>query len=87
MDANGGTPKDFHRAIEAKQNGQPPVHDKPVHQDVEALKLEVEVPEWRGPRSIQFANFADLQQFIAAKGPIPQHVRVAVGPYVMQSGG
>ena len=88
METNGGTPKDFHRFIEANAK-RPPVNVKPVHQDVEALKLEVEIPvqEWNGPKSILFDSFADLQAFIVARGAIPESVRVAVGSYVMQSGG
>lgn len=90
MEAQGGTPKDFHRFMESKGRKQPPVHDKPVHQDVENEKAVVysqPAPEWSGPRSIKFDSFADLQTFVAARGVIPSHVRVAVGTYVMQAGG
>lgn len=89
MDAQGGTPKAFHEFMSSKGKSQPPAHDKPVHQDVEALKLEVEAPadEWRGPRSIQFDSFVALQNFIVRKGAIPAQVRVTIGTYVMQAGG
>ena len=88
MEMNGGTPKDFHAFMEAKRVA--PRHDKPVHQDVEAEKAQVytePAPEWVGPRSIKFDDFADLQAFIAARGVIPSHVRVAIGAYVLQAGG
>lgn len=86
MDINGGTPKDFHRYMEAQNDVRSLSQAKPVHQDIEALKLEVEVPEWRGPKHILFDDFAAMQTFIVAKGPIPDHVRVNVGSYVVQAG-
>lgn len=90
MDMAGGTPKDFHRVVGNKS--QAPVHDKPVHQDVENERAQVYATssapsQWRGPRSIRFDTFADLQTFILARGEIPSHVRVAIGDYVIQSGG
>lgn len=90
MESQGGKPKDFHRFMEAKN--QPPIYDKPVHADVVAANMEVSIPvkepkEWRGPRSIKFDDFDQMQKFISERGPIPKSVRVAVGEYVMQAGG
>jgi hypothetical protein len=87
MDMLGATPKDFHEYM-AKQ-GQAPVHDKPVHQDLVNNQMAVEMPvkQYNGPRSIKFDSFAHLQQFIVQRGEIPTHVRVAIGDYVIQSGG
>ena len=83
----GGHPRDFHRVMEARN--QPPVHDKPVHQDVEAAKAVVleTIEEYKGPRSIKFDSLPAMQTYIAAKGPIPDFVRVAIGAYVIQAGG
>lgn len=87
MEVQGGTPKDFHRFMESKN--QPPIHDKPVHADVVSEKSVVEIPEkeWTGPRSIKFDDFDHMQSFISQRGPIPSSVRVTVGDYVMQAGG
>lgn len=92
MEAAGGHPRDFHRVKEEQRANraasQPPVHDKPVIAERPELD-EDELPpqEYRGPRSIKFNDLQHMQDYTAAKGPIPQHVRVSIGDYVIQSGG
>ncbi|ASZ74764.1 hypothetical protein KHO57_gp140 [Mycobacterium phage Phabba] len=91
MEVAGGHPKDFHRAMEERKKA--PVHDKPVHQDVEQSKLQVAYdddeapPAYSGPRSIKFNDLQHLQEFIVQRGPLPSHVRVFIGDYVIQAGG
>ncbi|ACH62184.1 hypothetical protein MYRNA_217 [Mycobacterium phage Myrna] len=93
MEMAGGHPKDFHRVMAERK--QSPVHDKPVHQDVEAEKLQVEYDDempppaqaYNGPRSIKFDDLQHLQGFITQRGAIPDHVRVFIGDYVIQAGG
>lgn len=90
MEIAGGHPKDFHRVMAERK--QAPVHDKPVHQDVEQAKLQVEYddeapPPYSGPRSIKFTDLQHLQGYIIGRGPIPEFVRVFIGDYVIQAGG
>jgi hypothetical protein len=98
MEMAGGHPRDFHRVKEeaaAKKAGghQPPVHDKPVVPDLDDDEIPPhmraqENPEtYVGPRSIRFDDLQHMQTFTAAKGPIPTHVRVSIGDYVIQAGG
>lgn len=94
MDSAGGHPRDFHRVKGELEGRKAPVHDEPVHQDIEARKLQVEFEadelppqQYNGPRTIKFADLQRLQSYTAVRGPIPDHVRVFIGDYVVQAGG
>lgn len=85
MDMAGGTPQDFHRVLESQKKPKPvSQHVTPVNP--EPVEAPAGPPEYRGPRSIQFDTFEQLQNFIAARGILPSFVRVSLGSYVLQSG-
>lgn len=70
MHTHGGTPADYHRAMEAKaapDDGYPPATD-------------------RGPGWLAFPDLAQLQSYVSVKGKIPERVRVSVAGKVIQDG-
>lgn len=70
MNANGGSPVDYHRAMEAA------VVSSAVFDTSDAVP----------PTTLDFPDFKSLQQHLRDTGDVPGHVRVTVGGVVVQSG-
>ena len=71
MNTNGGRPADYHRAM--------------GDSTVAAAGLDP-APSYTGPGWIQFADLAELANYVRDKGAIPGHVKVTVGKTVVQVG-
>ena len=71
MNANGGRPADYHRAMGDSA--------------VTAAGLDP-APPWTGPGWLEFPDLAALSSYIEGKGAIPGHVKVTVAGAVVQAG-
>lgn len=69
METNGGTPADYHRAM-----------DEPAPAPVAA----VEPMATAGPGWLEFPDLNALMAYIKLKGEIPAHVKVTVAGQVLQ---
>jgi len=73
MNANGGKPADYHRAMgdqAVKSTGLDPAAE----------------PAWTGPGWLEFPDLAALAAYVKDRGDIPDHVKVTVGRTVVQAG-
>lgn len=68
METHGGTPADYHRAMDAKDAPAPIVGPTVA----------------AGPSWLEFPDLAALQAFIKLTGPIADHVKVMVAGQVIQ---
>lgn len=71
MNANGGKPADYHRAMGDKA--------------VKAVGLDPG-SSYTGPGWLEFPNMTALVSYIKDRGEIPSHVKVTIGNQVVQVG-
>jgi len=72
MNANGGKPADYHRAMGEKAT--------------RAAGLDPLIPTYTGPGWLDFPTLAELQAYTKERGEIPSHIKVTVAGSVIQAG-
>ena len=71
MNANGGKPADYHRAMGDRA--------------VKAVGLDPGTA-YSGPGWLEFPDLAAMANYVRDKGDIPAHVKVTIGTTVVQAG-
>jgi hypothetical protein len=74
LDAAGGDPKKLYEMRAAADK-------KAQEQQAPAEQVSINTP---GVSNVKFATFGDMQEFIAARGPIPANVGVFIGDQKFQ---